>query len=215
MKELEAKNQFALATAKLLFGKGLDLVFIGGTALNAFYLNYRYSEDLDLAYFKKEKRDEVVIFLIEQGYVVNREEQNFRYTISFQGSTIKMDILHYEEKYNGTDGKELDGILVKTLKIEEFFVEKLISFFTREDRIGLGRDAYDLFSIEQKYHFTLELTKKAKTNIKNNIVSLDHNLGVLEANKKQIEDAMTPYLRNQIKIDLVIRFIKKLQGALK
>lgn len=215
MNELEAKNQFALQTAKLIFQHELDLVFIGGTALNAFYLDYRYSEDLDLAYLNIEEKEKTIELLTKQGYIVNREEQNFRYTINFQGLVIKLDILPYQQKYNGTKTQECDGVLVKTLKIEEFFVEKTISFFTREDKVGLGRDAYDLFSINQKYKFGLEIAKKAKTKIKNNIVNLDYNVGILETNKKQIESAMVPYLRKQINIESVISFIKKFQGALK
>ena len=54
-KELRQRTNLKVCIMKLLFGKGLDLVFIGGTALNAFYLNYRYSEDLDLAYFRKKR----------------------------------------------------------------------------------------------------------------------------------------------------------------
>ena len=215
MKLLEMKNKLALETAKLIFQNNINPIFIGGTALNAFYLDYRYSEDLDLAYTNTNISSEIESLLSGHGYTVSRTNVDFRYLIDFEGVSIKLDILEYKKKYNGFTEKAIGQTKIKTLKIEEFLVEKVITFFTREDLAGSGRDGYDLFSIDRKYSSAISITSKAKKIILSNIVSLNHNLGLFQDNIQKIENAVNPYLKIPVDSREVLEFLKAIQGVLR
>ncbi|MDO8554595.1 MAG: nucleotidyl transferase AbiEii/AbiGii toxin family protein [Candidatus Micrarchaeota archaeon] len=214
MNLLEMKNRLALETAKLIFQNSIEVVFIGGTALNTFHINYRYSEDLDLAYQTRNPKTEIEDLLVAHGYAVDKTSFNFRDIISLDAVSIKLDVLKYEKKYNGTTTEKLGETTVTTLKIEEFSVEKTISFFTREDIAGLARDAHDLFSIENRYHNSLDLAKKAEKIIKKNVSSFNYNIDLFENNRSKVESAVGPYLRTPIIFEDVLEFLKKLQGVL-
>ena len=215
MKLLEMKNRLALETAKLIFQNNINTIFIGGTALNAFYLDYRYSEDLDLAYTNNNISSEIKSLLSEHGYKVSRTNVDFRYLIDFEGVSIKLDIIEYKKKYDGFTEKAIGQTKIKTLTIEEFLVEKTITFFTREDLAGLGRDGYDIFSIDRKYNSAISIASKAKNIILSNIVSLNHNLDLFEDNIQKIESAVNPYLKIPVDSREVLEFLKAMRGVLR
>lgn len=214
MKLLEMKNKLALETAQLIFQNNIDVIFIGGTALNTFYTTYRYSEDIDLGYLTENKKKEIEQLLRKQGYDVQKTDFEYRSIITFDGISIKLDVIKYKKKYNGFTTKKIGGTLIRTLQLEEFTLEKLISFFTREEITGMSRDAYDLFSLEQQYHTATSLIDKTKNIIKNEIVSVDYNIRLFESNREQIENLMAPYLRVPIDYNKVLEFLKQIQGVL-
>lgn len=215
MRLLEMKNRLAIETVKLIFQSRIEVVFIGGTALNTFYLDYRFSEDLDLGYLQKNRKTEINELLRDSGYEINSTNFKFRDIITFEGTSLKMDVIKYIPKYNGIAENSIDRTAIKTLRLEEFAVEKMISFFTREEMNGLGRDAYDLFSIEQKYKIFPELLEKTKNIVKENIVSKDHNITLFEENMETISVSVSPYLRKEpINSEDVLKFLKHLRGAI-
>jgi predicted nucleotidyltransferase component of viral defense system len=215
MKLLEMKNKLALDTAKIIFQNNIDVIFIGGTALNAFYLDYRYSEDLDLGYTKENKKQDLEKLLKTNGYSVSNTDFKHRDIITLEGISIKMDIIEYKNKLNGFEEKNIGKTFVKTLSLDEFIIDKTISFFTRENLAGMSRDGYDLFSIGKKYGTVLTLAKKEKNTIKKNIVTLNHNIDLFENNSEKVETAVSPYLKVAIDSSDVLEFLKKLQGVLK
>jgi len=215
MKLLEMKNRLALETAKLIFQKGIEVVFIGGTALNAFYAHYRYSEDLDIGYLKDDKKSDIEKLLREHGYDVQRTGLKYRDIVSLEGVSIKMDVIEYKKKYNGFADRAIGGVNLRTLALEEFAVEKTISFFTREDAAGMARDGYDLYTLEKTHGSVLDVIHKAKAIIRKNIVSLDYNVNLFESDTKKAESAVVPYLRKPVEVKKVLDFLKALRGVLK
>lgn len=208
------KNRLALETVRLIFRNNIDVIFIGGTALNTFYLDYRFSEDLDLGYLENNKKTEIEKLLIASGYVIEQTNFKFRDIITFEGTSLKMDVIRHKLKYDGIAENTIDGTKIKTLKLEEFAIEKTISFFTREEVSGMGRDAYDLFSINQKYKI-INLIKRTRNLIRKNIISKDHNIGLFEENIEIIDAAIRPYLRVEpLEAKEVLAFLKRLRQAI-
>jgi len=215
MKLLELKNRLALETARLIAQNGIDVIFFGGTALNTFYLDYRYSEDLDLGYSGKQKKHEIEKLLDKYGYIVQRTDFDFRDIISLEGVSIKLDVVEYNQKYNGFTDKKIGETKIRTLEIEEFVIEKIVSFFTREDLAGTARDGYDLFCLEEKHALVLGLAKKEKKLIRKHISSLDYNVKLFESDIEKTESAVKPYLRKPVKARDVLDFLKNLRKVLK
>ena len=214
MKLLEMKNRLALETARLIFQNNIDVIFIGGTALNAFYLDYRYSEDLDLGYGKENRKPDIEALLEKNGYLVERTDFDFRDVISLEGVSIKMDVIEYKKKYTGFEERSIGDTKVRTLTMGEFAIGKMISFFTREDLAGMARDGYDLFSIEKEYGMILDLARKEKGTVRRNIVSLGFNVERFGRETEKVESAVVPYLRKPVDAREVLGFLKNLRGAL-
>ena len=215
MKLLEMKNRLALDTARLIFKNGIDAIFIGGTALNAFYLGYRYSEGIDLGYIDKNPKYEIEDLLKKNGYEVSSTDLKYRDIITYEGVSLKMDIIEYRKKYSGFEQRTIGDAEIRTLALEEFVVEKTISFFTREEFSGMVRDAYDLFMLEKKYGVVQSLSKKEKHLIRKNIISLDFNIGLFEKDGIRCESAVSAFLKKPIQYADVLGFLKSLKGALK
>ncbi len=214
MKLLEMKNKLALETVKLLFNTDIkDIVFIGGTALNVFYLDYRYSEDLDIGYLQKNVKSDIEELLREKGYSIERTNFKFRDVLTLEGTSLKMDIIEYKIKFGSIEEKLLGQTKVKTLSLEEFAVEKTISFFSRENTDSLARDAYDLFSISRKTKL-LEIINKAKKIIKHNIVTTSHNVELLKKDRVRVEASIATYLKKEIKYPEVVKLIDTIKGII-
>jgi len=78
MKLIEQRNKLALETAKLVFENNINAIFLGGTALNTFYVNYRLSEDVDFGYTNKTPKSKIEEILRESGYIVEKTSYKFR-----------------------------------------------------------------------------------------------------------------------------------------
>jgi predicted nucleotidyltransferase component of viral defense system len=138
--------------------------FSGGTALSEFYLQHRFSEDLD--FFSEEEIEvkELNLFLQTNkkryGNPQLQFQQSFNRNLFFlkfaDGQTLKVEFTYYPfpRLENGKKwGKiEVDSVL-------DIAVNKVFTL-TQQAR---GRDYFDLYIINQKYGFDFEdLVKKAR-----------------------------------------------------
>lgn len=138
--------------------------FGGGTALSLHYLQHRYSEDLD--FFSQEEFDPLSVTTSlkslqkELGFISFDYQNSFNrnlYFLRFKNEyVLKLEFTYYPfaqiEK-----PKKIDGILVDS--VIDIATNKLFTI-SQKPR---GRDYYDLYSIINKYGFTIEeLRMKAK-----------------------------------------------------
>lgn len=138
--------------------------FSGGTALSHYYLQHRYSEDLD--FFSQNEFDPLGVTVSLKSIQKKLRFETFDYQSSFNRNLYflsfeKNDILKLEFTYYPfpqiEQPKEIDGILVDS--VIDIATNKLFTI-SQKPR---GRDYFDLFSIIRKYHFTIEdLRMKAK-----------------------------------------------------
>lgn len=128
-----------------------NFYFTGGTALSGFYLNHRYSDDLD---FFSEKRFENQIILgimerwsKEESFVFQSEfiEETYLFYLSFKnGARLKVDFTHYPYKQLKQKRRYRD------IKVDSRFdiaANKLITIIQRTD----VKDFVDLFFLLKKF----------------------------------------------------------------
>lgn len=155
--------------------------FTGGTALSAFYLQHRYSEDLD--FFSEEEFDNQAIFTLVSEW---SKKHNFTFTsrfaqvvyifmLKFNKTELKVDFARYPykrlEKGLTIDNLEIDSLL-------DIAVNKLLTITQRTD----VKDFVDLYFLLRK--FTIwDLTPGVK--VKFNI-EIEHFL--LGADFLKVED---------------------------
>ena len=137
--------------------------FTGGTALTAYYIPYRLSEDLD--FFSEEEIDTrpIVVFLksvqMKLGYKsmeINTSFNRNLFFLNFIDSSLKIEFTYFPFKqiekpqiYNG----------IRTNNVLDIAVDKLFTIYQKPR----SRDFMDLYMIEKKYDFSLEdLIKKAR-----------------------------------------------------
>ena len=137
--------------------------FTGGTALTAYYIPYRLSEDLD--FFSEEEIDtrSIVVFLksvqMKLGYKsmeINTSFNRNLFFLNFIDSSLKIEFTYFPFKqiekpqiYNG----------IRTNNVLDIAVDKLFTIYQKPR----SRDFMDLYMIEKKYDFSLEdLIKKAR-----------------------------------------------------
>ncbi len=164
MKKILTKNQIVVLEA---IGKEKtlrkDFYLTGGTALAAFYLQHRYSEDLDFfsenevdplainVFFKKNKQNLSITKIdFEQSYNRNL------FFLYFKGETLKTEFTYFPFKRieNGPKAYqvEIDSLL-------DIAVNKLFTIYQRSK----ARDYIDLYVISRVRNFTIaDLIKKAK-----------------------------------------------------
>jgi len=150
MNLIELKNQLALDAVKIIFSNKIDCIFIGGTALNAFYVDYRFSEDADIGYELRNPVHGIVGLLGKCGYTVKPAIHPFRYIIESQGVSIKLDVLKYANKGHGFATTQLGPVSVKTLALEEFIV-KLAEYPALRAGMNAKRQLHDNFPNEPSY----------------------------------------------------------------
>jgi predicted nucleotidyltransferase component of viral defense system len=138
--------------------------FSGGTALSEFYLQHRYSEDLDFFSTK-----EIDINTVSQFLIANKQKFGAS-AISFQ-SSFNRNL--FFAKY--PDGEELKleftyypflrletGIKKDKIEIDSVFDIAVNKVFTLAGQ-ARGRDYFDLYAIWQKYNYDFSyLVKKAR-----------------------------------------------------
>ena len=157
-----------------------NFYFSGGTALSAFYLHHRFSEDLD--FFSEKEFDAVALSLFLQARKNDFSARALQYQQSFNrnlfflefddGSSLKVEFTWYPftrlEKGLMLDNLQVDSVL-------DIAVNKVFTM-TQQAR---GRDFVDLFEIHLKYAFDFkELLKLArgKFDYPVNILQLGKNL---------------------------------------
>lgn len=187
----------------------------GGTALAAFYLHHRYSEDLD--FFSEKEVDALAldIFMKENkknlGFVeIDFQQSNNRnlFFLRFNDEVLKTEFTYFPftriEK-----GVEVDGISVDSLL--DIAVNKLFTIYQRTK----ARDYIDLYCICKEKNFSItELTEKARIKFDWHIDSLQ--LGTQFIKSKEAEDypRMNKILPAAEWQEFFISEAKKLEGEI-
>jgi predicted nucleotidyltransferase component of viral defense system len=140
--------------------------FLGaGTALTAFYLQHRLSEDIDLFTLDQDLGfDGVDAEVFKIGRSLNLEMEHHISTPTFlqfifetsQGETLKVDVTREIPVHFG-EIKKIEGISVDSL--ENITVSKLLSIYGRFD----GKDFVDFYLLTKEKSFDFdEVLKKVK-----------------------------------------------------
>ena len=139
------------------------LYLTGGIALTAYYIPYRFSEDLD--FFSEEEIDTrpVVVFFksiqMKLGYKSMEINTSFNRNLlflNFVDSSLKIEFTYFPfrqiEEPHVYDGIKVNSVL-------DIAVDKLFTIYQKPR----SRDFMDLYMIESKYGFSLnDLIKKAR-----------------------------------------------------
>lgn len=137
--------------------------FTGGTALAAYYIPYRYSEDLD--FFSEDEVDtkSITVFfksiqpkLKYKSMDINTSFNRNLFFLSFTDSVLKTEFTYFPFPQVEVPQKD-KGIKINS--ILDIAVDKLFTIYQKPR----SRDFMDLYMIQQKYKFTLDdLLKKAR-----------------------------------------------------
>lgn len=128
-----------------------NFYFTGGTALSAFYLQHRYSEDLD--FFSEKKIDTETIFTFFQDlskqhsftFTSESHQVVYIFLLKFNNTeTLKVDFGYYPYKQIEKPN-ELNGI--KTDSLTDIAVNKLLTISQRND----VKDFVDLYFLLDKF----------------------------------------------------------------
>ncbi len=159
----------------------------GGTALSAFYLHHRYSEDLD--FFSESEFDisEINVFLqtVKKGLGIQKIDfqQSYNRNLFFlrqKGKTLKTEFTFFPFSRLEKGTREY-GIVIDSL--EDIAVNKLFTIYQRIK----ARDYIDLYCICRKKSFSIEeLMRKAKIKFDWHIDPLQLGTQFLKA--KEAED---------------------------
>jgi len=176
------QEQFLLLVGKNAYiSKSFYLT--GGTALAAFYLNHRYSEDLDffsesavdilpINVFLKEARKQLGVLIIDYQSSYNR---NLFFLKLKNGNTLKVEFTHFPfPRIQG--GRLENGIQLDSLI--DIAVNKLFTIYQRVH----ARDYIDLYAICKEKGFSIsDLTEKVRTKFDWHIDSLQLGTQFLRA----------------------------------
>ncbi|NCC71080.1 hypothetical protein EOM09_05860 [bacterium] len=141
-----------------------NFYFSGGTALAEFYLQHRFSEDLDFFSLIEINPHEINLFLnshkIEFSSPQIQFRQSFNRNLFFltytDNSKLKLEFTYYPFPQLEIPQQQ------DNLKIDSVFDIAVNKIFTLSQQ-ARGRDYFDLYIIEQKYSFSFEkLIKKAR-----------------------------------------------------
>lgn len=135
----------------------------GGTALVAFYIPYRSSEDLDFFSEEEVQVDEIISFLqtIKKELGFNSFDYNTSFNrnlffLTFPKAKLKLEFTYYPFKQLNSPQEELG---VKVDSVKDIAVNKLFTIYQNPRT----RDFMDLYMIIKQFKFTVDnLLKKAK-----------------------------------------------------
>lgn len=177
--------------------------FSGGTALSYYYLQHRFSEDLD--FFSEDEFDPQEVTISIKGLKNQLRFQTYDYQNSFNRNlyflrfpknyVLKLEFTYYPFKQIETPQKK-DGLLIDSAI--DITVNKLFTI-SQKPR---GRDYFDLFHLIRKYNYQLEdLRMKAKLKfdwhidplqLASRLFEIDRHLDdpiiVKEVNQKKLTD---------------------------
>ncbi len=131
-----------------------NFYFTGGTALSAFYLKHRYSDDLD--FFSQERFDQQIIFTLVQDwskkYRFNIKSSRFAevvyiFDLLFEDKIpLKVDFAYYPyQQVEKSDTSTLNGFKVDSLS--DIATNKILTISQRYD----VKDFVDLYFLLQKF----------------------------------------------------------------
>jgi len=188
-----------------------NFYFTGGTVLSEFYLQHRYSDDLDF-FTEKEFNQQIILTLMTQW----SEQHNFRFTSRFVEVVYRFD-LRFSNKVNFTvdfgiypykrveKGAKYQNLDVDSLR--DIATNKLMTINQRTD----VKDFVDLyFLLKRKYSFW-DLLYSAEIKFKR----LDIDRILLAQDFLKIDDFQTlPKMIKPLTIDQLKKFFRQLAKSL-
>ena len=120
------------------FQGGPPFFLTGGTALSAFYLQHRYSEDLDLFTLDKDAFDRVSLYVADTAARLTASvaslqtaPQFHRYRLSRQEESVIVDFVHEVVPQVSADKNNFEGIVVDTL--DDITANKICTVISRAE----------------------------------------------------------------------------------
>jgi predicted nucleotidyltransferase component of viral defense system len=161
-----------------------NFYFSGGTALSAFYLRHRFSEDLD--FFSENEFDvtDLTNFLLSEKEVFGARDftfarsfnRNLFFITGKDGSGMKVEFTYYPFK------RLKKGLTRGNIQIDSVFDIAVNKVFTMSQHVR-GRDFYDIFAIHEKYGFEFrDLVKNAR-------LKFDYPINLLQLGKNLLKAA--------------------------
>lgn len=142
----------------------LDLIFVGGTALNlAIFKEYRASEDIDLydPYSKpigtsheEEKIKNLAKNLEGKGFEIKSRNKRALWI----GPNIKIEVFNDGTPFTGIEKKTVDQMEILVFDIQTYAEMKMTSLLCRS--LYDARDLVDLFIIKKETDITLSFPKR-------------------------------------------------------
>jgi predicted nucleotidyltransferase component of viral defense system len=134
-----------------IFFKGSPPFFLtGGTALSAFYLHHRYSQDLDLFTVDTDAFDRVPLYVDDtatklSASVVSLQTapQFHRYRVSRKGESVIVDLVREVVPQISKEKRNFDGIVVDTL--DDIVANKICTVISRAEI----KDHIDLYFLDR------------------------------------------------------------------
>ena len=163
-KPILSKTQEAFLS---LFSKNQKLAsrfyLTGGTALSAWYIPYRYSEDLDFFSEQEFEIQEIIVFLKSRKDAVGYSTIDIQTSINrnIVQLLFRQDILKLEFTFFPFPNLETPSIQrgVRVDSLKDIAVNKLFTLYQKPR----SRDYFDLFMIQRKFELPLTfLVKNAK-----------------------------------------------------
>jgi predicted nucleotidyltransferase component of viral defense system len=183
--------------------------FTGGTALSAYYLHHRYSDDLDI-FSEQEIETNVLLPLMtdwskELGFTFTARfiEVVYRCVLTFSsGTPLKVDFSYYPYK-RLQPSKRFDGIPVDSRF--DIAVNKLVTLTQRQD-VKDFVDSYFLWQHESFYDLVAGMEKK---------FHLSYDPITLSSDLLMVEDCKElPRMIRPLKLDDLKQFFRKKAKAL-
>ncbi len=136
----------------------------GGTALSAYCIPYRFSEDLDFFSEKEIDTESIIVFLksikIKLGYKnmeINTSFNRNLFFLNFTNSSLKIEFTYFP--FPQIEKPTLYGN-IRVNSVLDIAVDKLFTIYQKPR----SRDFMDLYMIKRKYNFSLDdLIKKARS----------------------------------------------------
>jgi predicted nucleotidyltransferase component of viral defense system len=199
------------------------LGFKGGTALLFFHNLPRFSVDLDFDLLETEKAEQVFAkvknILLKYGEIHDEAQKFFGDLLALDYEhgerNLKIDISH--RKYNNEyEIKNLLGISIKTMKINDMFAHKLVALLGRKEIAD--RDIFDCWwfmSRQTPVKMTIieNLTQKPYSDYMQECINAMENLpkrSLLYGLGELLEQDMKTFVRNKLRTEILtlLRFYK-------
>jgi len=185
--------------------------FTGGTVLSEYYLQHRYSDDLD--FFCKERFENKVIFALMSDW---SKKYKFTFTSRFAEVVYRFDLKCKDESNFKVDfgyypysqiekGKVIKGVLTDSLR--DIATNKLITINQRTD----VKDFVDLYFLLKNYYTIWDLFYSAEVKFKN----MDLDVELIAMDMLKIEDfILLPKMIKPLTLDQLKSFFRELAKKL-
>jgi predicted nucleotidyltransferase component of viral defense system len=162
----------------------------GGTALSAFYLQHRYSEDLDLFTLDGEAFDRVPLYLADASAKIGASAVSLqtapqfrRYKINRQGESVIVDFVREVVPQIAEGKNTFDGIMVDT--VEDIVSNKICTVVSRAEI----KDYIDLYCLNRAGY------------------PLENYIEFAQRKDAGVSPAMVAFLFSEIKLSKVPEFV--------